>query len=208
MQTYLYTYDLPEEVELGSSIAIDTETMGLCHHRDRLCLIQLSSGDGVSHLVHFPKADYTLSPHVCRILSNPNIQKIFHYGRFDLAVLMQSFQLNIENVYCTKIASRLVRTYTNRHSLKDLCKDLLDISLDKEEQTSDWGKEVLSSEQLKYAGNDVLYLHCLKEILDSLLIRENRMELAQACFNFLPFRAKLDLLVDEQFDIFSHKASS
>lgn len=206
MQTHLYTYDLPEDVDLGNIIAIDTETMGLRHHRDRLCLVQLSSGDGHSHLVHFPKAHYNMSPHLCRILGDANIQKIFHYGRFDIAVLMQAFGLTIENVYCTKIASKLVRTYTDKHSLKALCADLLGVILDKSEQISDWGSSILKPEQLNYAGNDVLYLHNLKEKLDVLLARENRMELAEACFRFLPYRAQLDLLVDEEWDIFAHKS--
>lgn len=205
MQTHLYTYDLPEDVDLGTSVAIDTETMGLQHHRDRLCLVQLSSGDGHCHLVHFPKANYTQSPRLCRMLADEAVQKIFHYGRFDLAVLMQAFGIQISNVYCTKIASLLVRTYTSRHSLKDLCAELLGVVLNKEEQTSDWGKAILSQEQLTYAGQDVLYLHNLQEKLNALLLRENRMALAQACFAFLPTRAQLDLLVNETWDIFAHK---
>lgn len=206
MQTHLYTYDLPEDVLLGPEIALDTETMGLCPHRDRLCLLQLSAGDGHCHLVHFPHADFTKSPNLCRLLQDPHILKIFHYGRFDIAVLAKSFGFLIQNVYCTKIASRLVRTYTAQHSLKDLCRDLLGLELNKEEQTSDWGAASLTSEQLKYAGTDVLYLHNLKEKLDESLIRENRQEVAQACFQFLPFRAQLDLWAGTDFDIFAHKS--
>lgn len=206
MQIHLYTYDLPDDVVLDSdSIAIDTETMGLCHNRDRLCLVQLSSGDGHCFLVHFPKADFSRSKNLVNLLSNKLITKIFHYGRFDIAVLMRTFNIFIENVYCTKIASRLTRTYTDKHSLRDLCKNLLGIELDKAEQTSDWGASLLSQEQLNYAGTDVLYLHNLKEIFDSLLIRENREELAKACFEFLPYRAQLDLISSEDFDIFAHK---
>lgn len=204
MQTYLYTYDLPEEVDLGSEVAIDTETMGLCPHRDRLCLVQLSAGDGHCHLVHFPKGDYTQSPRLVQLLSDPKVLKIFHYGRFDIAVLAKSFGFLLENVYCTKIASRMVRTFTARHSLKDLCRDLLGVELNKGEQTSDWGASTLTPEQLRYAGTDVLYLHNLKEKLDEALIREHRMEVAKACFQFLPYRSQLDLWAGTEFDVFSH----
>lgn len=206
MQTHLYTYDLPDEIDLGNSIAIDTETMGLCHQRDRLCLIQLSAGDGHCYLVHFPTPCFTQSPNICRILADCHVQKIFHYGRFDIAALAKSFGIFTANVYCTKIAAKLVRTFTNQHSLKSLCWDLLGIELNKSEQTSDWGVSILSPEQLQYAGTDVLYLHNLKEKLDALLIREERMVLAQACFDFLPYRAKLDLLAGEDFNIFAHKS--
>ncbi|GHS91152.1 3'-5' exonuclease [Alphaproteobacteria bacterium] len=205
MQTHLYTHDLPEDIDWGGSVAIDTETMGLQHHRDRLCLVQLSAGDGHCHLVHFPEPCFGQSPHLCKLLANDHLEKVFHYGRFDLAVLAKSFGIVPHNVYCTKIASRLTRTYTDRHSLKSLCADLLGIDVDKREQTSDWGGEVLSPEQLRYAGTDVLYLHAIKEKLDALLVRENRLALAQACFRFLPHRAELDLLAGEGFDIFAHK---
>jgi ribonuclease D len=204
MQNHLYTYDIPEDVNLGKSIAIDTETMGLCPHRDRLCLIQISTGEGNCYLIHFPEPDFSRSINIVRVLEDDSVEKIFHYGRFDLAVLMQSFKISIKNVYCTKIASKLVRTYTDKHSLKYLCRDLLGIDLDKTEQSSDWGAAILSTEQLTYAGADVVYLHNLKEKLDALLVREERMEIAKACFEFLPYRAKFDLMVADTFDIFSH----
>jgi ribonuclease D len=204
VQNHLYTYDIPDDVNLGGSIAIDTETMGLCCHRDRLCLIQISTGEGNCYLVHFPEPDFSKSTNLVNALEDDSTEKIFHYGRFDLAVLIQSFKINIKNVYCTKIASKLVRTYTDKHSLKHLCSDLLGVSLDKTEQSSDWGAPTLSPEQLNYAGSDVVYLHNLKEKLDALLVREGRMELAKACFEFLPYRAMLDLMVADNFDIFSH----
>jgi ribonuclease D len=206
MQVHLFTYDLPEDVVIDRSVAIDTETMGLAYHRDRLCLVQLSVGDGNCYLVHFPKAEFGSSPNLSKLLANDNIQKIFHYGRFDIAVLAKSFGILTQNVYCTKIAAKLVRTFTDRHSLKSLCNDLLGISLNKEAQSSDWGSSMLSPEQLQYAGTDVLYLHNLKEKLDNLLVRENRVELANACFRFLPYRAMLDLMSGPEFDIFSHKS--
>lgn len=205
MQNHLYSYDLPEEFEPGDSIAIDTEAMGLMYHRDRLCLVQISSGDGHCHLVHFPKAQFDDSIVLKRILSDSRIKKIFHYGRFDIASLIKSFSVEISNVYCTKIASHLCRTYTDRHSLKNLCEDLLKLSLDKENQTSDWGSPVLSSEQINYAASDVLHLHALKEKLDNMLVRENRMELAQKCFDFLPTLAKIDLMTSCEYNVFAHK---
>ena len=205
MQVHLYTYDLPDDVVLDSkSVAIDTEAMGLCHNRDRLCLVQLSSGDGHCFLVHFPKADFSRSKNLVNLLSDDTITKVFHYARFDVAVLMRTFDVFIDNIYCTKIASKLTRTYTDRHSLKDLCENLLGIEVDKTQGQSDWGAPVLSHEQLNYAGTDVLYLHNLKEALDALLEREGRMEVAQACFDFLPYRAQLDLMAPEGFDVFAH----
>jgi ribonuclease D len=207
MQIRLYTFDLPEDVCFAQSVAVDTETMGLNPHGDRLCLVQLSVGDGVCHLVHFPKPDFSRSPNLKKLLLDDSVQKIFHYGRFDLAVLMYSFRIHISNVYCTKIASRLIRTYTDRHSLKALCSELLDIEVNKREQTSDWGKTVLSQDQLEYAASDVLYLHPLQEKLDVLLAREGRTELAAACFEFLPYRAQLDVVMSEEFDIFAHKGT-
>ncbi|MDR1907932.1 MAG: ribonuclease D [Holosporales bacterium] len=203
MQIHLYTYDLPDNVFNGEPIAIDTETMGLCVHRDRLCLIQFSSGDGHCHLVHYPDAVYDQSPNVCRILNDRHQLKIFHYGRFDIAVLGKTFGIFPLNVYCTKIAAKLVRTFTDQHSLKALCRDLLGVYISKEEQRSYWGAPSLTSEQLRYASTDVFYLHNLKEVLDALLVREGRMQLAQACFDFLPYRAELDVLAYD-FDIFSH----
>lgn len=204
MQTHLFTYDLPEDIVLGPEIALDTETMGLCPHRDRLCLLQISAGDGHCYLVHFPKADFSRSPRLRRLLQDPQVLKIFHYGRFDIAVLAHSFGFLLQNVYCTKIASRLVRTFTAKHSLKDLCRDLLGVELNKGEQTSDWGSPTLSPEQLRYAGTDVLYLHQLKDKLNDALIRENRLDIAKACFQFLPYRAQLDLWTGTAFDVFAH----
>lgn len=200
-----YLYDLPDEVKFKASVAIDTETMGLKLHRDRLCLVQLSGGDGECHLVQFPKPDFTKSYNLKKLLQDKAILKIFHYARFDVAALMHSFNIEISNLYCTKIASFLTRTASNKHSLKDLCKELLNIELNKQEQTSDWGDKKLTPEQMKYAATDVLHLHHIKQKLDTLLVREKRMELAQACFQFLPFRARIDLLAGEDFDIFSHK---
>lgn len=213
MNIYLHTHDLPDELDLGKTVAIDTETMGLKHHRDRLCLVQLSAGDGDCHLVQMrPQPSATLTslpslkaPNLCHLLADKSVLKIFHYGRFDIAALAQNLGVLTQNVYCTKIASRLTRTFTNQHSLKDLCRDLLGIMLDKTEQTSDWGAETLSADQQHYAATDVLYLHSLKKKLDVLLAREGKVKLAEACFQFLPYRALLDLYVDEEFDIFAHK---
>ncbi|MDR2464575.1 MAG: ribonuclease D [Holosporales bacterium] len=205
MQTHLYTYDLPEDVLFSESVAIDTETMGLCVHRDRLCLMQFGAGDGNCYLVHFPQAQYNKSPNICKILKSDQILKIFHYGRFDIAVIAISFGIFPRNVYCTKIASKLVRTFTDRHSLKSLCYDLLGIEISKQSQSSDWGSSVLSQEQISYAGTDVLYLHNLKEKLDILLAREKRMDIAKACFEFLPYRVAIDIWAGETYDIFAHK---
>jgi ribonuclease D len=205
LQSNCYTWDIPETLHFEGAVAVDTETMGLCPHRDRLCLVQLSAGDGHAHFVHFPEPFYQNSLRLCALLQNPSIIKIFHYGRFDLSVFIQSFHILAQNVYCTKIASKLTRTYTDKHSLKDLCSELLKINLDKTEQTSDWGGETISEDQRRYAGNDVLYLHALKKKLDGLLLRENRKELAEACFRFLPYRAQLDWLAGETLDIFAHK---
>ena len=204
----LYTfhlYDLPEDFHLTSAVAIDTETMGLRPYRDRLCLVQLCDEAGACHLVHFPKPIYTQSPNLVKMLCRKDIQKIFHYARFDVMTLTRTFDLPLmENIYCTKIASRLTRTYSDRHGLKDLCKELLSIELSKDEQASDWGSEILTEKQCGYAVRDVLYLHQLRDILTSRLMREQRYDLAQACFQFLPYRTALDLLTDESFDIFAH----
>ena len=195
--------DLSEDVTFGDSVAVDCETMGLKPVRDRLCLVQLSAGDGTAHLVRFGKGCHE-APGLSRLLSNPSVTKIFHFARFDIAVLRAYLGVRTAPVYCTKIASRLVRTYTDRHGLKDVCKELLDIDLSKQQQSSDWGSETLSREQLAYAASDVLHLHAIREILDSRLAREERGELARACFGFLETRAQLDLIGYGEEDIFSH----
>ncbi len=196
--------DLPDlknyDVE---AIAIDTETLGLKPHRDRLCVVQLSPGDGTADVVRIA-ADQKKAPNIQALLRNRKITKLFHFGRFDIAVLAHAFGTWAEPVYCTKIASRLTRTYTDRHGLKDICSELLDVSLSKQQQSSDWAAEKLSDAQLEYAASDVLYLHRLKEKLDERLVRENRMKEAQACFKFLPVRARLDLMGWDEEDIFAH----
>lgn len=197
-------YDLPYHLK-AESVAIDTEAMGLKYHRDRLCVVQVSTGDGKAYVVHFPKADFSQSPYLRALLTNDDVQKIFHFARFDVTTLQKAFDINLKKIYCTKIASKLVRTYTERHGLKELCKELLSIDLSKQEQLSDWGAEKLTHKQIEYAGRDVLHLHKLKEILDERLVRENRENIAKACFEFLPYRAKLDLMGDEH-DIFSHSS--
>jgi ribonuclease D len=204
MTIHLHHYDLPHDFVPAGCVAIDTEAMGLHYHRDRLCLVQLTNGDGVIHLVHFPKGDYVHSPRLVAMLANPAITKLFHFARFDVALLQHSFNIQMKSIYCTKIAAKLVRTFTNKHGLKDLCKDLLRVELSKEEQTSDWGSPVLSEAQQRYAANDVLYLHDLKTAFDALLEREHRTHIAKACFDFLPTRARLDCLAGDTFDIFSH----
>ncbi|MBE0533218.1 MAG: ribonuclease D [Rhodospirillales bacterium] len=195
--------DLPAGVDFGPVVAVDTETMGLNPHRDRLCVVQLSAGDGICHLVHFPTASYD-APHLKALMADPAITKIFHFARFDLAVMRRYLGVVCQPVYCTKIAAKLTRTFTDRHGLKDLCKDLLGIELSKEQQSSDWGAETLTAEQVKYAARDVLYLHELRARLDRVLAREGRTELAQACFEFLPYRAELDLGGWDEPDIFRH----
>ena len=195
--------DLPDLSRYSGSVAIDTETMGLNPHRDRLCVVQLSSGDGSADVVQIPK-DHSDAPHLKALLADPNITKIFHFARFDLAVLYQTFGVMAQPVYCTKIASRLSRTYTDRHGLKDLVRELLNIDLSKQQQSSDWGAQQLNEAQLAYAASDVLHLHALRERLDAMLVREGREGLAQACFEFLPTRARLDLEGWEAEDIFAH----
>jgi ribonuclease D len=185
------------------SIAIDTETLGLVPRRDRLCVVQLSPGDGSADVIRIA-AGQTEAPHLVALLADPARQKIFHYGRFDIAVLFQTFGVTTTPVFCTKIASRLTRTYTDRHGLKDNLKELLDIDVSKAQQQSDWAAEILSVAQLEYAASDVLHLHALRDKLNERLIRDNRSELAKACFEFLPTRAKLDLLGWEETDIFAH----
>jgi ribonuclease D len=200
---FYHKFDLPEDVKFNSSVAIDTEAMGLNNLRDRLCVVQISSGDGSAHLVHFPKPNYD-APNLKKLLADDAKLKIFHFARFDVSIMQHYFQMDIKNIYCTKIASRLVRTYTDMHGLKDLCHELLDIKLNKQQQTSDWGAAELTKEQQSYAASDVLYLHKLKEKLDIMLKRENRLDIAQKCFDFLPTRAKLDTMGWPEFDIFQH----
>lgn len=197
-------HDLPETVKFDSLVAVDTEAMGLNLHRDRLCVVQLSGGDGICHVVQLNQDHRYDAPHLKRVLTDPDITKIFHFGRFDIAVLYKYLEVTTQPVYCTKIASKLVRTFTERHGLRDLCKDLLSIDISKDHQTSDWGEPHLTPEQLKYAATDVLYLHKIKEILDRRLVREGRQKLAQACFDFLPTCAKLDLLGYSQLNILEH----
>lgn len=203
MTIRLHKGDLPSDANLGPVVAIDTETLGLNPHRDRLCLVQLSRGDGSADLVQVP-AGSSHAPNLKRLLADPAVLKLFHFGRFDIAVLFHRFGVMASPVYCTKIASRLVRTYTDRHGLKDLTRELIGVDLSKQQQSSDWGAETLTDAQLAYAASDVLYLHALKEKLDVLLAREGRTGLAQAAFDFLPSRAKLDLLGWPETDIFAH----
>lgn len=203
MSIHLYKNDLPDDVDLGPVIAVDTETQGLKVQRDRLCLIQMSAGDGVCHLVQFPPGEYD-APNLKRQLADKSRLKILQYARFDLAVVQRYLGIEMSPVYCTKIASRLTRTYTDRHGLAVLCKELLDVELSKEQQSSDWASPELSEAQLSYAANDVLYLHRLKEKLDARLEREGRMGLAQACFDFLPARAALDLAGWEDEDLLAY----
>lgn len=203
MTNYLYQNDLPDDLDLGSIVAIDSETMGLLPHRDRLCVIQLSSGDGNAHLVQISQ-DQTDAPNLCKMLADPDVLKLFHFGRFDIAVMLNRFGVVTAPVYCTKIASKLVRTYTDRHGLKNLLQELLKVDISKQQQSSDWGAEVLTKAQIDYAASDVLYLHRLMNILNERLAREGRTEMAQACFDFLPHRAQLDLAGWPDVDIFSH----
>ncbi len=203
MTIRLHRSDLPDLSNYTSSVAIDTETLGLNPHRDRLCVVQLSNGDGSADVVQIA-AGQREAPNLKRLLGDAAITKIFHFGRFDLAVLFHSFGVMPTPVYCTKIASRLTRTYTDRHGLKDLTRELLGVEISKQQQSSDWGAETLSEAQLAYAASDVLHLHKLRERLDAMLAREGRSELAQACFSFLPARAKLDLAGWAEEDIFGH----
>jgi ribonuclease D len=203
MTVDLHQGDLPKGLDFGDSVAIDTETMGLKPGRDRLCLVQLSAGDGNAHIVQLPKGAYT-APNLKALLLDPKVLKLFHFARFDVAVLNRYLEVQCQPVYCTKIASKLVRTYTDRHGLKDLCRELLGISISKEQQSSDWGAAELSEAQLTYAAADVLYLHELRSRLDQMLARENRTDLARACFDFIPTRAELDLGGWPDMDIFEH----
>ena len=200
---HLYQNDLPDGLDLGPVVAIDCETMGLNPHRDRLCVVQMSGGDGDAHIVQVAKGQ-TAAPNLCAMLENPDVLKIFHFGRFDIAALYHAFGALTAPVYCTKIASRLIRTYTDRHGLKNLLQELLNIDISKQQQMSDWGADTLTDAQLDYAASDVLYLHKLMEQLNSRLAREGRTDLAQSCFDFLPTRARLDLEGWPETDIFAH----
>ena len=203
MAVHFHEGDLPDGLDLGALVAIDSETMGLQPHRDRLCVVQLSAGDGDAHLVRFARGRYD-APNLKALLADPARTKLFHFGRFDIAVMRHYLGVLAQPVYCTKIASKLVRTYTDRHGLKELCRELLDIDLSKLQQSSDWGADTLSAEQRDYAASDVLYLHQIKARLDAMLAREERTAMAQACFDFLPQRAELDLAGWSEIDIFSH----
>ena len=203
MANFLHRGDLPEGVTFGDTVAVDSETMGLDPRRDRLCVVQLSAGDGDCHLVQFAQGDYA-APNLKALLTDAGVTKLFHFARFDVAAFRHYLGIVCAPVYCTKIASKLVRTSTDRHGLKDLCRDLLGVDLSKQQQSSDWGADELSAEQLTYAASDVLYLHQLRERLDALLAREGRTEIAAACFAFLPCRAALDLLGWDDPDIFHH----
>lgn len=199
----LHKGDLPDTLDLGSIVAIDCETMGLNFYRDRLCLVQLSGGDGIAHMVQI-EAGQDSAPNLCKLLTNEKILKVFHFGRFDIAALLKTFGILTSPVYCTKIASKLIRTYTDRHGLKNLLQELLDTDISKQQQSSDWGSETLTDAQLEYAASDVLYLHSLKNELDLRLKREGRLDLAKSCFDFLPTRAMLDLAGWPETDIFAH----
>ena len=203
MANFVHQGDLPDDLDLGQIVAIDCETMGLNPHRDRLCVVQLSSGDGNAHLVQVARGQ-TSAPNLERLLTDPSVLKLFHFGRFDIAAMYNAFGALAAPVYCTKIASKMVRTYTDRHGLKNLLQELLAIDISKQQQSSDWGAEHLTAAQVEYAASDVLYLHRLRDELNARLGREGRTEMAQACFDFLPTRAKLDLAGWPDIDIFAH----
>ena len=203
MAVTLHLGDLPPDLRFGDTVAIDTETMGLNPLRDRLCLVQLSSGDGHAHIVQFRDGNYS-APNLRRLVQDQRVTKLFHFARFDVAVLRHTLGVRVSPIWCTKIASKLARTYTDRHGLKDLCKELLGIELSKQVQSSDWGSATLTDEQIAYAGSDVLHLHRLKAELERMLARENRASFAQAAFGFLPDRAELDLAGWGEADIFAH----
>jgi len=201
---YLHQNDLPDGLDLGAVVAIDTETMGLDPRRDRLCVVQLSAGDGHAHLVQIAKGQ-TIAPNLTRLLTDPKVIKLFHFGRFDIAAMQKAFGVQTAPVWCTKVAAKLIRTFTDRHGLKYLLNELVGVDVSKAQQTSDWGSVTLTEAQKEYAASDVLYLHKLKDALQAILIREDRMDLAQRCFDFLPTRAELDLLGwDEPNDLFHH----
>ena len=203
MSIYLYQHDLPDGLDLGADIAIDTETMGLHLHRDRLCLVQLSSGDGDAHRVQI-SADIQPCPNLARLLADESVEKLFHYGRFDLAMLKQHIGTVNGPVFCTKIASKLCRTYTDKHGLSELCRELLGLEISKQQQSSNWGADTLSAAQQEYAAGDVLYLHRLREKLEEMLVVADRLEIAKACFAFLGTRIALDISGFEELDIFHH----
>lgn len=203
MAVHLHKNDIPADLDLGRSIAVDTETQGLSLTRDRLCLVQLSSGDGDAHIVQMNRDKYDC-PNLKKALSDPDTETIYHFGRFDIAILQRDLGISFGPVFCTKIASGLVRTYTDRHGLKDLCRELLAVELSKQQQSSDWAADELTQAQLNYAASDVLYLHQLKNILTARLLREDRLDIARACFEFLPTRCLMDLGGWEDMDIFSH----
>ncbi len=202
MAIYLHNNDLPADIKFSSAIGVDSEAMGLNIARDRLCLIQISAGDGNAHLVKF-NGTYN-APNLKKILCDDSIQKIFHFARFDLAIIFNYLEISFKNIYCTKIASRLARTYTDSHGLKNLCEELLGIEISKKQQSSDWGNAILSDKQLEYAASDVLYLHQLRDKLQQIIIRENRQIILNECFRFLPTRAELDLIGFSNIDIFNH----
>lgn len=203
MTIRVHAGDLPSDRSYGDSVAIDTETLGLLPHRDRLCVVQLSGGDGTADVVQIATGQRS-APNLERLLADSAVKKLFHFGRFDIAVMFHAFGTMTTNIYCTKIASKLVRTYTDRHGLKELCRELIGIDLSKQQQSSDWGAATLSEAQVAYAASDVLHLHALRAKLDVLLVRESRAEIAKSCFDFLPTRARLDLLGWPEADIFAH----
>lgn len=203
MTIHIYDHDLPDGLDLGPVVAIDSETMGLLPRRDRLCLVQMSSGDGDAHLVRI-RDKTTPAPNLTTMLADPNVEKLFHFGRFDIAVMAHRFGVTARPVWCTKIASKMVRTYTDKHGLKALCQEILGVDLSKQQQSSDWGADELTAAQAEYAASDVLYLHKLKAALAERLVREGRMEMAEAAFGYLPDRAMLDLAGWDEIDIFSH----
>ncbi len=203
MTIHLHPGDLPDGLDLGATVAVDSEAMGLRLHRDALTVVQLSAGDGDAHVVQFARPGYD-APNLKRLLADPAVLKVFHYGRFDIAMALVHLRVMTAPVYCTKVASKLARTYTDRHGLRDVTKDLLGVDISKAQQSSDWGQAALTPEQQAYAASDVLNLHRLKARLDEMLAREGRAELAQACFDFLPTRARLDVAGWEDVDIFAH----
>ncbi|MBL4852936.1 MAG: ribonuclease D [Robiginitomaculum sp.] len=203
MAIHLHKGDLPEGLDFGASVAVDTETQGLSLMRDKLCLVQLSAGDGNAHIVQLDRDKYDC-PNLKALLADVKIEKIFHFARFDVAMLKQNLDIDVAPIYCTKIASALIRTYTDAHGLKNLCKELLNIDLSKQQQSSDWATESLTKAQQEYAASDVLYLHQLQRILTARLMRENRFDMAKSCFDFMPTRAALDLAGWNEIDIFSH----
>lgn len=203
MSITLHKGDLPGGINFGDALAVDSETMGLNPLRDDLCLVQLSGGDGEAHIVQLDRKTYD-APNLKSVLADPSVTKIFHFARFDLAVIRKFLDIDCAPVFCTRTASKLVRTYTDKHGLREVCRELLGVELNKQQQSSDWGAEELTEQQLQYAANDVLHLHALMEKLEDMLAREDRLDLAEACFNFLPVRARLDLAGWAGTDIFEH----